>query len=69
MSWFVVNGVLFVVYKGGQATELADSEPALDYKTHPMIFDDVLHLKNSWLKGVLQMHACKAGALVVRTRA
>lgn len=37
MSLFVVNGVLFVFYKGGQATKLADSEPALDYKTHPMM--------------------------------
>lgn len=59
-----MNGVLFAVYKGGQATELADSEPALDYKTHPMMFDDVLQLKHSWFKGVLRVHACKAGALV-----
>lgn len=60
-----MNGVLFVVYKGRQATELADSEPASNYKTHLMIFDDVFQQRNSSFKGVLQMHACKAGALVL----
>lgn len=65
MSLFVVNGVLIVVYKGGQTAELADSEPALDYKTHPKMIDDVFQLKNSSLKGVLHIHACKAGARVL----
>lgn len=57
MSLFIVKGVLFVVYKGGQATELADSDSDS--------FDDVFQLKNSRFKGVLRMHAWKAGALVL----